>query len=98
MTLAKMLNSGEIETEETTSSRQTGSPVEGWDHQPTFKMFDPELFLSKRNVGTKMEQRLKERLSNDLPNLGPIPWVGTKPDTITDATLCCKHVPSMAVL
>jgi hypothetical protein len=26
--------------------------------------FDPELFLSKGNAGTKMEQRLKERTSS----------------------------------
>jgi hypothetical protein len=40
--------------------------------------FDTELFLSKRNSGSKLEQRLKERPSCDQPNLGPIPWVATK--------------------
>jgi hypothetical protein len=34
--------------------------------------------LSKRKAGTKMEQRLKERLSSDLPNLGSIALVGIK--------------------
>ena len=32
-----------------------------------------------------MEQRLWERLSRDWPNLGFIPWAGTKPDTLNDA-------------
>jgi hypothetical protein len=39
--------------EETTSSSQTGPPVEGWGYQPTYKIFDPKLFLSKRKAGTK---------------------------------------------
>lgn len=38
-----------------------------------------------------MEKRLKERQSNDLPNLGSISWVSApKPDTITDAMLCLQ--------
>jgi hypothetical protein len=41
--------------------------------------FEPELFLSKRNAGTKMEQRLKERLAIYWPNLGSIPWAGIIP-------------------
>jgi hypothetical protein len=73
MTLAEMPNSGEIELED------TWSPVEAGGHPPIFKNFDPELFLSKGNAGTKMEQRLKERPSSDRPNLGCIPCVHTKP-------------------
>jgi hypothetical protein len=65
---------GDMEPEETTSSSQTGLPVEEWGHQPTYKTFDPKLLLSKRNAGTKVEQRLKE-----WPNLGSIPWAGTNP-------------------
>ena len=42
--------------EETTSSCQSGLPVEGWGHQPTYNAFDSKLVLSKRNAGTKMEQ------------------------------------------
>jgi hypothetical protein len=34
--------------------------VKGRRLQPTFKITDQELFLSKRNEGTKMEQMLKE--------------------------------------
>jgi hypothetical protein len=53
-------------------------PVKGWGHQPTFKNFDLELFLSKRNSGTKMEQRLKEWPSSDRPNLESVLCTDTK--------------------
>jgi hypothetical protein len=53
--------------------------MEGWGHPPAFKNFDPELFLSKRTAVAKMEQRLNERPSNDLPNLRSMPWASTKP-------------------
>jgi hypothetical protein len=42
-------------------------------------MFGPELFVSKRNPGTKIEKSVKERSSIDQPNLGYIPWAGSKP-------------------
>jgi hypothetical protein len=45
----------------------------------TFKIFDPELFLSKGNASIKMEQSLKERPPSVQPNLGSIPCAGTKP-------------------
>ena len=35
--LAEMLNSEDMEPEETTSIIQTGPPVEGWGYQPTYK-------------------------------------------------------------
>jgi hypothetical protein len=63
MTLAEMPNSGETELEETISSRKTGSPVEGWGLHS--KVLKQNCFLSKRNARTKMEQRLKERLSSN---------------------------------
>ena len=78
MALAKMPNSGEIELEETTSGAQTWVPVEAGDHQPIFKIFKPELFLSKGNAGTKMEERLKERPPSDCFNMGFIPCMHTK--------------------
>ena len=37
-----------------------GPPVEGWRHQPTFKILDPKSFLPKINAGTKIEQKLNE--------------------------------------
>jgi hypothetical protein len=35
--------------------------VEGWGCHPTVKNSDPELFLSKRTAGTKIEKRLREK-------------------------------------
>ena len=35
------------------------------DYLVTVKVIDPEFLLSKRTAGTKMEKRLKKRLSND---------------------------------
>ena len=43
-----------------------------------FKNFNPELSLSKGNAETKMEQRLKERPSNNCPTLNYIPSMDTK--------------------
>jgi hypothetical protein len=43
------------------------SPVEAGSHLSVFKNFDPVLFLSNRNAGTKM--KLTERPSSDQPNL-----------------------------
>ena len=40
--------------------------MEGRGYQHTIKISDEELFLSKRNAGTKMEQRLKGH-----PEMGP---------------------------
>jgi len=57
MTLVKIPKSREMEPEETTSNRQTWPSLEGWGRPLIFKVFDPELSLSKGNVGTKMEQR-----------------------------------------
>jgi hypothetical protein len=45
---------------------------------PTFKGFDPELFLLKEIQGQNLEQRLKERLTSDWANLGSIPCTHTK--------------------
>jgi hypothetical protein len=51
MTLVEMSNSGKMLPEEITFSRYT------WGHTPIFKILDPELFLSKGNVGTKKLSR-----------------------------------------
>jgi hypothetical protein len=72
MKLAEIPNSGDKEPEEITSSSQTGSPVEGWGHQSTYKTYDPKLILSKRNAGTKMEHRLREWSTSDQTTLKPI--------------------------
>ena len=46
-----------------------------------------------------LEQRLKERSSNNRPNLGSISWVGNKLLTLLLMPCCaCRQEPSMAVL
>jgi hypothetical protein len=72
-----MPNSEERELVESTYSRKTGHQVEEWGCHPTVKNSDAELFLSRRNAGTKMEKRLRERQS-DRHNLGPISRRGSK--------------------
>jgi hypothetical protein len=52
--------------------------VEGWGHLLIFKIFDPELLVSKRNAGRKMEHRLKEASSSDWFKFGSIPFAGIK--------------------
>ena len=74
--LAKILNSREMDLKRPPPVVRQGPQ---WVYQPTFKNFDPELSLSERNTGTKMEQRLKEWWTRDWPNLRSIPWAGTKP-------------------
>jgi hypothetical protein len=76
VTIDEMPNSGNWELEESTSSRWPQD--EGWCYQSTVKISDPELFLSGRNAGTKMEKRLKERRSNDGPIWQFTSWGDTK--------------------
>ena len=77
-TLDEMPNSGERELVESTSSRKTGHQVEGWGCHPTVKNSDPELFLSERTAGTKMEKSMRERRSSDRAKLGSISREGSK--------------------
>jgi hypothetical protein len=54
------------------------------------KIFNAELFLSKGNTGTKMEQTPKERSSRDTLPTPYIPWNPSylqtpNPDVIADA-------------
>lgn len=67
VTLAKIPNKGRwrVHNEESTSCNLKGTPVEGWEHQPTFKFLGPELFLSMGNAGTEMDPRVKEWLVYD---------------------------------
>ena len=43
---------GNMEPEETNSSIHTEPPVEGWEHQPTYKTFDTIMVHPKTNVQT----------------------------------------------
>jgi hypothetical protein len=58
-TLDEMPYSRERELIESIFSR--GHQVEGWGCQTTVKKSDPELFLSKRTTGSKIEKTLRER-------------------------------------
>ena len=60
-TIDEMPNSRERELVEFTSSRKIGHQVEGWGCHARVKNSEPELFLSKRTAGTKMEKRLRAR-------------------------------------
>ena len=65
-----MPNSRERELVKSTSSRKTGHVVEGWHYcHPTVKNSDPELFLSKRTAGTKMEKSLRERQFSEMESI-----------------------------
>ena len=72
-----MSNSEEREVVESTSNINTGHQLEEWGCYPTVKT-DSELFLSNRTAGTKMEKRMRERLSSDRPKLGSISRGGSK--------------------
>jgi hypothetical protein len=56
-------------------------------HHPTYKTFKLKFALPARWAGIKMEQRLKEKPTNDWPNLRPIPWREPTTDTINDTLL-----------
>ena len=57
MTLAKMLNREEMEPDEPTLIKKKIPPVDAGGHTLIFKNFNPELFLSKGNAGTKKWSR-----------------------------------------
>jgi hypothetical protein len=56
----RWMHSSGVGDSESTSNRNTGHQVDGWGYHPTFKNSNPELFLSERTAGTKMEKRLRE--------------------------------------
>jgi hypothetical protein len=64
--------------------------VEEWDSHPTVKNSDPELFLSERTIGTKIEKRLGGRRSVTGPNWDPAQGAAPRPDTITEAMVCSQ--------
>jgi hypothetical protein len=65
--------------------------VEGWDYHPTVRNSDPELFLSKRTAGTKLEKKLGKRRFSDWPKLGSSSRIVPRPDTIADAMVCLQR-------
>ena len=69
-TLDEMSYSGERELVEFTSNKKKRHQVEGWGCHPTVKNSDPELFLSERNAGTKLDKSLSKRRSIYRPKVG----------------------------
>jgi hypothetical protein len=59
-TLDESPYSGKREFVESTSSKKTGHQVEGWGCHHIAKNPDPEMFLSERTAGTKMEKKKPE--------------------------------------
>ena len=62
-----MLYSGAKELVKPTSSIKTGHQLRDGVATSQSKT-DPELFLSERTAGTKMEKRLREKRPSDSPN------------------------------
>jgi hypothetical protein len=85
-----MPNSGERELVQSTSIRKIGHQVERWGFHPTIKNSDPELILSKRNAGTKMEKRLGKGGLVTGPKWDSMQGESPRPDTIFDAMLCLQ--------
>jgi hypothetical protein len=85
-----MPNNAERELVQSISTRKTGHQAEGWSCHPTVKNSDPELFLSKRTAGTKMEKRLREMRFSDSPTWDPAQGEAPRSDTITDAIACLQ--------
>ena len=85
-TLDEMSHSGEREFVESSSSRKIRHQLERLGCHPMVKNSDPELFLSQRTSGTKVEKKLRERRSR--PKLGSSSREAIRPDTITDAIVC----------
>jgi hypothetical protein len=56
--LDEMVNSGEREIKESTSSEKTGNQEEGC--HPTVKNSDPEFFLPKKTSGTNIQKKQRE--------------------------------------
>jgi hypothetical protein len=56
------------------------------DTNPPQKSFNPIFFLSTRNTGMRMEQRLMEWATYYLPNLRPIPLTSTSPSCTKESS------------
>ena len=87
VTLVKWINSVNMERKETTSSCQTGPPVEVQVQQSTYKTFGPKYFLPKEKINARNKQKLKEWLTTDKTNLGLI--MGSHQSLTLVLTLCC---------
>jgi hypothetical protein len=64
--------------------------TEGWGYHSTVKNSDPELFLTERTSGRKMEKRLREKLSSDQPTWDPSQGEALRSYNNTYAMVCLK--------
>jgi hypothetical protein len=69
--------------------QNTKHQVGGGGCHPTVKNSNPELFLSERTTGSKMEKSLREKRSSDRHKLRSSSRV-PRPDSITDAVVCLQ--------
>lgn len=91
MLLAEIPNGGQIEPEETTSSRYAWPPVEGWGHSPISNFLIHNCSCLKETQGQKiLEQRMKKRPCRDHCTLGPSHLQTPNPNTIADAKKCSQ--------
>jgi hypothetical protein len=67
--------SSKTKTNKQTKNRTSSGGIELPSHS---QISDPELFLSKRTAGIKMEKRLRKCWYSDRPNLGSISRRGSK--------------------
>jgi len=63
---------GDMEPEILIFYNQQRLLVEGLGHQPRPKTFDPQYILPTRCAGLKIEQKLRDWLIKDWPNLRPM--------------------------
>jgi hypothetical protein len=79
-----------IETQVTTFCSQAGLSEEERGHKSTYKTSNPKFVLPTKYAWIKMEQRLREQISNECLNLTPSPCERANPYTVNDTFLCLK--------
>lgn len=65
---------GNVEPEATISCNMKKLPMEGWGHQPSHKIFDPQFVLFTQCEGGIDGAEIKEWPTTDWPNRRPMPW------------------------
>jgi hypothetical protein len=73
--------------------------VEGWAQQYNLKSFDPELFLSKRNAGSKNGAEIEGKAIQQPAQLGMIPIGGHQTLALFLMLYCTyRQEPSIVIL
>lgn len=89
MILAKMPNSEEMKSEETTYSRQTRSPVEEWGHQHTCQNLN-RIIPVKECRDKKQDRDGRKSHPVTDPTWDPFNGWAQMSDTIIDTILCLQ--------